>query len=326
MAPIDVFEVVAPGILSSVQDLGRYGYARFGVAPSGALDTFALRTANILAGNPEGVAAVETTLMGLRLRALADVVVAVTGGDLDPRCGRTPLPMWAAREIRAGETLSFNGPRSGFRAYFAVAGGIRVPAVMGSRATNLPSGFGGFEGRLLRRGDILQAEPGPDPVGLLNRTVAPGWPPLSCGGTTPWRVRVLRGPQDADFTDDARSAFTGGGFTVSPDSDRTGLRLKGPQLACRPGVAESIVSEGVLAGAIQVPSDGQPIVILGETVTGGYRKIATVISADLPLLGQIKPGDEVRFDAVSMDAAIAALKAVEAKIESLKKSLDERAG
>ncbi len=318
MAPVDVFEVVAPGILSSVQDLGRFGFARFGVAPSGALDPFALRTANLLVGNPEVAAGVETTLMGLRLRALEDVFVAVTGGDLAPRCNREPLPMWAAREIRAGETLSFNAPRSGLRAYIAVAGGIRVPPVMGSRATNLPSGFGGFEGRPLRRGDTLRAETHPAPGDLSGRAAGLGWAP---DWAAPWRVRILWGPQDEDFTDPARTAFTAAAFSVSSDSDRTGLRLKGPQLTCRSGVAESIVSEGVLIGAIQVPSDGHPIIILGETVTGGYRKIATVISADLPLLGQIKPGDEVRFEAVSIDAAIAALRAMEAKIDLLKKRL-----
>ena len=323
MAPIDVFEVMAPGVLSSVQDLGRFGFARFGVAPSGALDSFALRTANLLVGNPEGAAAVETTLMGLRLRVLTPVVVAVTGGDLQPRHDREPLPMWAALELLAGEILSFNGPRTGLRACIAVAGGLRAPLVMGSRATNLSSGFGGLEGRPLRRGDILQAEAPPAPGALSGRAAEPDWVP---DWATPWRVRVLWGPQEDDFSAEARSAFTAEDFTVSSDSDRTGLRLQGPKLACRAGVAESIVSEGVLTGAIQVPPDGQPIIILGETVTGGYRKIATVISADLPLLGQIKPGDAVRFEAVTMDAAIAALRAMEAKLDLLKKRLAESAG
>lgn len=322
MAPIDVFEVVAPGVLSSVQDLGRFGFARFGVAPSGALDSFALRAANLLVENPEDAAAVETTLMGLRLKALTPVVVAVTGGDLQPRRDREPLPMWAALELRAGEILSFNGPRTGLRACIAVAGGFRVPLVMGSRATNLSSGFGGLGGRPLRRGDILQAEGHPAPGALSGRAAGAGWVP---DWATPWRVRVLWGPQEEDFSAEARSAFAAEDFTVSSDSDRTGLRLQGPLLACRAGVAESIVSEGVLTGVIQVPPDGQPIIILGETVTGGYRKIATVISADLSLLGQIKPGDAVRFEAVSIDAAIAAMRAMEAKIDLLKKRLAESA-
>jgi antagonist of KipI len=318
MSGMSTFEVVAPGIMTSVQDLGRFGCARLGVAPSGALDGFAVRAANLLVGNPENAAVLETTLMGLRLKALRESVVAVTGGDLQPRLAAAELPMWRSQVVREGELIAFTGPRSGLRSYIAVAGGFDVGPVLGSRSTNLASGFGGFKGRLLRKGDILSVESVDD----LSRRAGRAAPPeLVPAYASPWRLRVVWGPQDDDFSDEAKRTFVSAAFTVSPDSDRTGIRLKGPSVARLPGAGESIISEGILAGAIQVPGDGQPIIILGETASGGYRKIATVISADLPLLGQITPGDEVTFEAVSMDAAVQALRDMEGKLNGFKRSL-----
>ena len=158
MAGVNTFEVLSPGIMSTVQDLGRFGCAGYGVAVSGALDGFAVRVGNLLVGNDENAAVVETTLMGLRIKVLRDTVVAVTGGDLQARKGSEPLPMWRSHVVREGESIVFSGPASGLRSYLAVAGGIQVPAVMGSRSTNLSTGFGGFDGRPLRKGDILSAE------------------------------------------------------------------------------------------------------------------------------------------------------------------------
>lgn len=318
MAGVNVFEVLAPGIVSTVQDLGRFGGARYGVATSGALDGFALRAGNLLVGNDESAAAVETTLMGLRIKVLRDALVAVTGGDLQPRTANGPLPMWRSHLLREGEVLVFAGPACGLRAYLAVAGGIQVAPVLGSRSTNLTSGFGGFEGRALRQGDILAAAPAPDPLRGADRAFPPEALPVYA---SPWRLRIVWGPQDDHFSEEGRQTFVAAAFTVSPDSDRTGIRLKGPAVGRRPGLEESIISEGILSGAIQVPGDGQPIIILGETASGGYRKIATVISADLPLLGQITPGDEVRFEAVSMEAAVRALREVEAKIADFKRGV-----
>jgi antagonist of KipI len=318
MAGVNTFEVLSPGIMSTVQDFGRFGCARFGVAASGALDGFAVRVGNLLVGNNEHAAVVETTLMGLRLKVLRDAVVAVTGGDLQPRRVSEHLAMWRSHVIRAGETIAFAGAVSGLRAYIAVAGGIDVPLILGSRSTNLASRFGGFEGRLLRKGDILPADPAADGERFAGRSLEPAWIPVYA---SPWRLRVIWGPQDDDFSEEGKQTFVTAAFAVSPDSDRTGIRLKGPKVARRPGVEESIISEGIVSGAIQVPGDGQPIIILGETASGGYRKIATVISADLPLLGQITPGDMVSFEAVSMDAAVQALQEMENKIDKLKRSL-----
>ncbi len=321
MVGVNTFELLSPGIMSSVQDLGRFGCARYGVAASGVLDAFAARVGNLLVGNDENAAVVETTLMGLRIKVLRDTVVAVTGGDLQARKGSEPLPMWRSHTVREGEILVFSGPASGFRAYLAVAGGIQVTTVMGSRSTNLSSGFGGFGGRALRKGDILAVEPVNDPIRFSDRVFSPEAVPAYA---SPWRLRIVWGPQDDHFSEEGKQTFATAGFTVSPDSDRTGIRLKGPEVSRKPGLEESIISEGILSGAIQIPGDGQPIIILGETASGGYRKIATVISADLPLLGQITPGDEVSFEAVLMEAAIQALREMEGKIEELKRSLQKR--
>lgn len=310
MAGVAVLEVLAPGILTTVQDLGRTGWMRWGVAPSGAVDPLSLRAANLLAGTPEGAAALETTLMGLRLRVLADIRAGLAGGDLTARLDGAPVPAGSTFAMRAGQVLAFAGPRRGFRAYLAVAGGFDVPMVMGSRATNLVSGFGGYEGRPLRAGDVLCAGPAEAcPKAPMDRRFDPGG--LLPLDETPFRLRVVWGPQDDYFTAPARAAFTGGIYRVSPESDRTGIRLEGPAIPGRPGAGESIISEGILPGAVQIPGDGRPIILLRETATGGYRKIAAVIAADLPLLGQIKPGDEVRFEAVELAEAVAALRRME---------------
>jgi biotin-dependent carboxylase-like uncharacterized protein len=227
--------------------------------------------------------------------------------------------MWQSQLVREGETILFSGPRSGFRSYLAVAGGIQVAAVMGSRSTNLASRFGGFEGRALRKGDILAAEPVQEPFRFAARVFPPEAVP-SYAST--WRLRTVWGPQDDHFSEEARKTFVTAAFSVSPDSDRTGIRLQGPPVTRKPGMEESIISEGIVSGAIQVPGDGQPIIILGETASGGYRKIATVISADLPLLGQITPGDTVLFEAVSMAEAVQALHEMEVRLDKFKRSFE----
>jgi biotin-dependent carboxylase-like uncharacterized protein len=318
MGGVNTFEVLSPGIMSTVQDLGRFGCARYGVAVSGALDGFAARVANLLVGNAENAALVETTLMGLRVKVLRDTVIAVTGADLQARLGRDPLPLWRSISAREGATISFSGPRSGLRSYIAVAGGISVPIVMGSRSTYLSSGLGGLDGRPLRKGDILTAEPVKDAVRFAGRSFDSDVIPRY---SSSWRLRVIWGPQNDYFSEEGMRTFTTSAFSVSADSDRTGVRLKGPVIGRKPEMGESIISEGIVSGAIQVPADGQPIIILGETASGGYCKIATIISADLPSVGQITPGDEVTFQAVSMEEAVQALRMMEDRIDNFKRSL-----
>ena len=318
MADLEILEIIAPGILTSVQDLGRYGYGRYGVAPSGALDSFALRIANLLVGNRSDQACLEIMLLGPAIKALEDVVVAVTGGNLQPRRDKQPLAMWRSQILKKGDILSFSSPLSGFRAYVAVGGGISVPRVMGSRSTNFSSGFGGFQGRALKKNDILTSENHSQCVKTDSRSFNAAWIPVYPDN---WSLRVIWGPQDDHFPAESRVSFLDATYIMSADSDRTGIRLQGPVIRQKPDIQASIISEGVISGSVQIPGDGLPIIILGETVTGGYRKIATVISADLPLLGQIKPGDSMRFTAVSLDEARQALIGVEENIRRFEESL-----
>jgi len=313
MAAVESIEVLSPGLQTTIQDLGRFGFGRYGVPPSGALDSFALRIGNRLVDNPEDQACLETTLMGLRLKALNDVCLAVSGANLQPQVNKRPLEMWRAYVLKKGHILSFAGPESGCRAYVAFGGKLKVMPLLGSLSTNLPAGFGGVEGRALQKGDVLQIESPQLKLATAGRKIRTQWIP-DYPGT--WTLRIIWGPQDADFTDAAKRTFTNSRYTVASQSDRTGIRLNGAVIERKNNTAESIISEGLIAGSIQIPGDGKPIIILGETVTGGYRKIATVISADLPLLGQIKPGDGVHFEPVSMDAAQRALLKMEESIKA----------
>jgi antagonist of KipI len=318
VAPVEAIEVLAPGPLTTIQDLGRFGYGRYGVPQSGALDTFSLRAANLLVGNPENEACLEITTFGSRIKALRDVAIAVTGGDLKPFCNDTPFSMWTSSILKAGDILSFKGVKCGCRSYLAIGGGFSLPEVLGSRSTNLSSGFGGFDGRPLKRGDILSAHSPHLHLKTAGQSLPQDLIPRS---TNTWRLRVILGPQDDQFTKDGRDTFLNSPYQVSYQSDRTGIRLAGPSLERRPEVEESIISEGVIPGAIQVPGDGQPIIILVEIVTGGYRKIATVISADLPLLGQIKPGDTVSFEEIPIQDAYGALRQFEERIRTFKEAI-----
>lgn len=318
MAAAEILEILAPGALTSVQDLGRYGYGRFGVAPSGAVDTFSLRIGNLLVGNRQDQACLESMLLGPRIKALTDIVAAVTGGDLQPRRNGQPIRMWQSYVFKRDDILSFGAPLGGFRAYIAVGGGIGVPVVMDSRSTNLPSGFGGYQGRQLRIGDVLRSDLTGSELKVSGRAIHSGGIPQY---SNKWILRVVWGPQDDHFPNNSRDLFLSAVYKMSPESDRTGIRLQGQAIQPKAEIEESIISEGVVSGSIQIPGDGKPIIILGETVTGGYRKIATVISADLPLLGQIRPGDEIRFSAVSLETAYQALRETEDLIRRIEQSL-----
>ncbi|MCP4668648.1 MAG: biotin-dependent carboxyltransferase family protein, partial [Deltaproteobacteria bacterium] len=231
MGIIEAIEVVSPGPLTTVQDMGRFGYGRYGVASSGALDPFSLRIANLLVHNPEDEACLEITLMGLKAKALTDLTIAVTGADLRPHLNEKPLEMWRSHVLRKGETLSFKGPGSGCRSYLALGGGIDAPPVMGSRSTNLSSKFGGFQGRPLQKGDILSSH-SPHLHLKAGRAFDPEWVP-----TYPeeWLVRVVFGPQHDHFTKEARLLFLRSLFKVTSQSDRTGIRLAGPVIERKRG-------------------------------------------------------------------------------------------
>jgi biotin-dependent carboxylase-like uncharacterized protein len=320
LAAVESIEILSPGLQTTVQDLGRFGFGHYGVAPSGALDSFAHRIGNLLVGNPENQACLETALMGLRIKALTDVLIAVTGADLQPRVDKRSLEMWCSHILTKGEILSFAGPLSGCRSYIALGGGIDLPLVLGSKSTSLPSGFGGFEGKALEAGAILFSDSPQDKLVESHRKFEPKWIPTYPGK---WIVRVVWGPQDDDFTEGGRQTFLKSTYKVSSDSDRTGIRLDGPLIQRKADIPESIISEGLISGSIQIPGDAKPIIILGETISGGYRKIATVISADLPLLGQIRPGDEINFRTISLDEAHQALKKIEGRIKRFKERFSD---
>ncbi len=318
MGGIAVFEVLEPGILTTIQDVGRFGFGQFGVPPSGALDPYSSRAANLLVNNRRNEACLEITLAGLKLKALQESAIAITGGDLSPTLNGEPLEMWRTHLLIEGDLLTFKKVRSGCRAYLSVSGGFLVPEVMGSRSTFLSGRFGGLEGRPLKRGDILYRAAIPPPLDRLGLRFPPEWIPTFGKEAL---LRAVWGPQEDHFTTKGLETFSTATYEVSPQSDRMGLRLDGPTIERRPDVEESIISEGLLAGAIQVPGDGKPIILLNELVTGGYTKIATLISFDLTKVAQLKPGDRVRFQPISVEEAHQLLRDLQARYDELSKTL-----
>lgn len=288
------FEVLEPGVLTTVQDSGRQGFQKVGVSPGGAADPVAARVANRLLGNPENAALLECCMSGPVLRFLQDARVAWVGWA-DAGGGR-PV------DLTEGAVLDLRGRMASPYAYLAIAGGIDVPVVLGSRATDLRAGFGGWQGRGLRAGDRLPlGKPQPGPVPGAWRV---GWPRAEMVNGT-LELRFLRGMQSTWFKDDALETFRGSIYQLSPFSDRMGARLDGPMLAR--AHAGELVSQPVVAGSVQVPPDGRPVVLLAERQTiGGYPQIAHVISADVPKLARALPGTRLRFREVSLDQARAA--------------------
>ena len=311
---MDVLEVIDGGMFATVQDLGRYGYQRYGVPVSGAMDPFALRVANLLAGNQDGDAGLEVTLAGARMRFLANTVVAVTGADLGPLLDTRPLPMWRPVGVPQGGTLSFAKVREGVRSYLAVAGGIDVPLVLGSRSTYTRSKLGGLEGRALAAGDKLPTSWDKPAVRVEGSALPPEYIPTYGHDLV---LRVVKGPQDDAFTEDGIRTFLSSTYTVTPTSDRIGCRLEGKAIAHERSA--DIISDGNALGAVQVTGDGLPIILTADRgCTGGYTKIATVISADMPSLAQAAPGDRIIFEAVDVEKAHQVLKDQESTLRQIR--------
>ncbi|MEW6045430.1 MAG: 5-oxoprolinase/urea amidolyase family protein [Bacillota bacterium] len=308
-----VVEVLQPGLLTTVQDRGRRGYQKYGVPPAGAVDEYALRVANCLLGNPDHEAALEATLLGPTLRFEQAGWIAITGADLGARLNDAEVPLWETIPVAEGDILSFDRARWGMRAYVAFAGGIDLPVVLGSRATYARARLGGLDGRPLQKGDRLPVRGG----ACSRRRLPQEWVPRY--GLEP--IRVVLGPHQDRFTEEGLRAFLSGEYRVLPDSDRMGLRLEGPRVEHVRGA--DIISGPVCTGAVQVPGNGQPIVLLADRqTTGGYTQIATVITADLYRLGQARPGDAIRFEACSLQQAQRALREPEEHLARIKQLVD----
>jgi antagonist of KipI len=296
--------IIAAGFQTTVQDLGRPGFASIGVSASGAADPIAVRVANRLVGNTPEAAALEMTLVGASVRFEADTVIALSGAGTDAAVDGVPLPTWHARPMRAGETLVCGPVRDGTRVYLAVRGGIGAGIVLGSASTHLATALGGLEGRALRAGDRLS----------IGKSIArePSSRPI-----VPWdipgyrredRFRVTEGPQADWFAPEARTVFHQTSWRVTEACDRMGIRLDGPVL--ERADARELTTEGVVLGSIQVPRNGLPIVLFVEhQTTGGYPKIATVASVDTARLGQLRPRDPLHFEPVSFDEAVSLMRA-----------------
>ena len=306
--------VLKPGMMTTVQDLGRLGWQRHGVTPGGAADPWSLRLANLLAGNPEGAAGLEITSSGPTLRFAEPTLVAITGGDFEVSIGGQRVPAWRPVWLAAGAELAVGPVRSSFRGYLAVGGGLAVPRVLSGRGTHLAGGFGGFDGRALRAGDVLKIGPASAWAKRLSLALASGQPFVAARWevgpsarpkfTTAPVVRAMRGPQWDWFSAEAQTRFLGERFTVDLRSDRMGLRLNAEGQGLLGALLPDMVSEGVVAGTVQVPPDGQPIVLLADRQTvGGYPKIAVVASVDLPSLAQLRAGDTVSFTEVTVAEA-----------------------
>ena len=296
--------VVKPGLLTTVQDLGRFGYAHLGISPAGAADGLSLRVANLLVGNAESAAALEMTLLGATLEFDELSVVAVCGATCECKLDGVAILQNVAVEVSSRSVLQCGRTTDGARCYLAVQGGFDVPWVMGSASTDIRGRFGGHQGRRLQAGDVVRVRKANQT--RTRRMRADAFDVLQRTGP----IRVTRGAQNDWFTADAFARFLTTTYTVSEQSDRAGLRLKGEAISTRD--AKQLLTDGIPLGAIQVPQGGQPIILfVDQQTTGGYPKIANVVAADMHRIGQLRPRDEVRFNKVSMADAIEAVRAQE---------------
>ena len=296
-------EVISPGNRLTVQDLGRRGSQRFGVSVSGVLDWRAAVLGNRLVGNPIGSAMLEATFGGVSISFDAETKVAVTGAKVEASIGGYNVPIWETLQLPKNAELTISIPETGLYSYIAIAGGVDVPVVLGSRSTHVASGIGGHEGRALVAGDILAIGDEADVESRPRAGTTASANVVEAAYDNDSRIRVLPGTQFDAFDEDARAVFAGSDFTVSNLTDRQGARLEGPKVDAIDG-KHDIVSDPAFMGAVQIPSDGQPIILLADRQpTGGYAKIASVIAADLPTVVQRTPGSTIAFEMVEIEEA-----------------------
>lgn len=311
--------VIKPGVCTTVQDRGRYGYMGSGFSPSGVMDRRAFRIANLLVDNDDNAPVLEFCLAGPTLRFTTNTFIAITGADFNPTLNGKPIPMYMAVLVKRGSVLSFTAPRKGVYGYLAIAGNsLAVPEVMGSRSTNLKCAIGGWKGGKLTTGDYL-------PFATKNVDFLPNLASHMIDYDSDFyqwdaneiTLRVVPGPQDDMFTEEGRRTFYSETYHTTPQCDRMGFRLDGPAIGTIDG--SDIISDGIAFGAVQVPNHGRPIIMLADRqTTGGYAKIGTVATADIPKLVQCAPGRAIRFERVSVQEAQDLYRAEARKMKALR--------
>ena len=308
--------VLKPGMLTTVQDLGRTGYQSQGFSVAGVMDVRSFKIANLLVDNPENEPVLEFTLIGPTLEFTSDTIIAITGGDFNPTINGEPAPMYTAIYMHKGDILRFGSAVTGSRGYISFSSYLKVPTVMGSRCTNMKSSIGGFKGRKLQADDYIMFRIKRRYLPFfLSRTLKPD--EMDQEQVT---LRVVMGPQDHMFTKQGIQTFLNSVYTVTNEFDRMGCRLDGPFIASKNG--SDIISDGICFGSVQVPSHGKPIILLADRqTTGGYAKIATVASVDIPKLVQRKTDNKVRFKAITVHEAQKLLLDEMAEFDEMRKTI-----
>lgn len=292
-----MIEIITPGLLTTVQDFGRVGVMKNGFTQNGAMDRYSMTVANRLCGNCDSAPVLEMTVLGVTARFTQDTVVCVSGADFGAKINDKPIKRNKAYKINNGDILSMGAAKSGMRAYLAVAGGIVGEYVFGSASTNLKFAFGGHFGKKLQSGDVLSIGTGAFPLGEIDK-----WEIPESEYSKDAQLRVVLGPQNEMFTDEDIRLFLSQEYEVTAQSDRMGIRLSGEPLKSKNGM--DIISDGIVFGSVQVPNSGEPIILMADhQTTGGYAKIATLISVDLPRASQLSAGNTVRFKSVTVEEA-----------------------
>lgn len=303
---------IKSGLFTTIQDKGRWGYQQFGMPVAGAMDNFSLRVANLLIGNDENEGVLETTFIGPEIEFDCEEIIAITGADMKPKINGEPISMWTSIPVEKGDKLSFSSAVSGLRGYIAFSRGIKVPELMGSKSTYIRGKLGGLEGRKISNGDEL-------PLGEKKLSPTGSYIPNKLIPTYPkeYSLRVVLGPQDDYFTEDGIKTFLNSTYTISSEADRMGYRLDGPKIEHKNSA--DIISDGIVFGSVQVPGGGLPIVMMSDRgTTGGYTKIATVVSPDLSILAQMPPGTTLHFQKVDVYESHRIYKEEEGKILEIK--------
>lgn len=305
------------GLFTTIQDQGRWGYQQFGMTVAGAMDHFAMRVANLLVGNKQNEAVLECTFLGPEIEFNCDEIISITGANMNPKINGEPVLMWTSIMVKEGDILTFSGVVSGLRTYIAFSKGLDVPEIMGSKSTFIRGKLGGLDGRkLIDKDEIKLGEGYLKTTGsYLSKDLIPVYEKESV------IIRVVMGPQDDYFTDEAIETFLNSIYKVTSEADRMGYRLEGPKINHKSGA--DIISDGIVFGSVQVPGHGSPIIMMGDRqTTGGYTKIATVITPDLSVLAQMGPGWSMRFKKVTVEESHEIYREYENRFKEIEEFID----